>query len=75
MNFPIYRKYDNDKSFFKITSSEHFLELKITGSQKEEFEFKVNIHPDRIFIQDMIAMENRHWVESSAEEFEQIRSR
>jgi hypothetical protein len=75
MNFPIYRKYYNDKSFFKINSSKHFLELKITGSQKEEFEFKAKIHPDRVFIQDMIAMENGHWVESSAEEFEQIRSR
>lgn len=75
LNFPIYRKYDNDKSFFRIDSVEHFIELKLTGKLKEKFEFKAKIHPDRVFIQDMISMENGHWVESTKEEFEEVKSR
>lgn len=74
-NFPIFRKYDNDKSFFKIESADRFVELKLTGSRVEEFVFEAKIHPDRVFIQDMIAMENGHWVESNKAEFEDIKSR
>jgi hypothetical protein len=70
LNFPLFRKYPNNKSFFKITDEDRFEELKRTGPLKDHFEFKAKIHPDRVFIQDMIEMTNGFWVESSAEEWE-----
>jgi len=75
MNFPVYRKYPNDKSYFRITSKDRFDELKVTGSLIELYLFEAKIHPDRMFISDMMAMENGHWVESSASEFEALFAR
>lgn len=75
MEFPIYRKYSNHRSFFRIDSMDSFLEIKLTGSKKEEHQFEAKIHPDRVFIQDMIAKSNGYWEESSEDEFENLRSR
>jgi len=74
MKFPVFRKYSNNKSFFRIDSMDTFLEIKLTGSKKEEHGFEAKIHPDRVFIQDMIAMTNGYWEESTEEEFETFRS-
>ena len=73
MSYPVYRKYPNHKSFFKITSAEHFEEIKLTGALAEMHVFKANIHPDRLFIQDMIDMREGHWEQSSEQEFEQMK--
>ena len=70
MEFPIYRKYPNHKSFFKITSDNRFEELKITGKKVDHHEFVASIFPDMQLIQDMIAMVGGYWELSSAEEFE-----
>ncbi len=75
MEYPVYRKYPNDKSFFKINSESHFDELKLTGDKAEIHHFEAKIHPDRVFIQDMIAMENEHWTASTAKEFEEVLQR
>lgn len=72
MNFPLYRKYPNNKSFFKIVDSDHFQEIKLTGKLSELHQFEAKILPDRNFIQDMIAMENEFWIESDAQEFEKM---
>lgn len=72
MNFPVYRKYPNNKSFFKIVDADRFQEIKITGKLVELHHFEAKILPDRNFIQDMIAMDNAFWVQSSAEEFDDV---
>lgn len=72
MEFPVYRKYANNKSYFKITSETRFDELKVTGKLIERYPFEAKIYPDRVFIQDMLAMENDHWIESSEKEFEEL---
>lgn len=69
MTFPIYRKYPNNKSFFKITSTARFEEVKLTGPRAELHIFEAKIFPDRQFIQDMIDMQGGFWVESSEKEF------
>ena len=75
MTFPIYRKYPNNKSFFRIASAERFEEVKITGSRAERHVFEAKIFPDRQFIQDMIDMRGGFWVESSEAEFAEERKR
>lgn len=70
MQFPVYRKYINGMSLFKITSYERFQEIKTTGSKTDLHYFQAKIHPDRMLIKDMLEMKDGHWIESSAEEFE-----
>ena len=70
MDFPIYRKYSNNKSFFKIVDTDHFEEIKVTGRLFEIHQFEAKILPDRNFIQDMISMDDDYWVDSTSEEFQ-----
>ena len=69
MQFPVYRKYPNNLSFFKIVDDRHFIEVKLTGRRAEVHPIEAMILPDMNFIQDMLKMEGGHWMESSAEEF------
>jgi hypothetical protein len=71
MEFPQYRKYPNDKSFFRIESPEAFTELKRMGSKHYSIHHqRAEIHPDRMYIMDMLQMQDAHWVISTQSEFE-----
>ncbi|MEX2595621.1 MAG: hypothetical protein WEC59_01735 [Salibacteraceae bacterium] len=70
LEFPVYRKYPNEKSFFKIIDESHFIEIKLTGKQPEVHHFEAKILPDRNFIQDMLNMHGGYWVICTSEEFE-----
>ncbi len=71
-DFPIYRKYEGDFSFFKITAPNHFIELKRLADLVTKYEVKAKILPDFQFINDMIEKHNNHWIESSETEFNEI---
>lgn len=71
MNFPVYRKYKNDKSFFKISSFREFEELKIWGSKYSIHSIKADILPDRNFIHDMLNNINQYWEEIEAPEYQE----
>lgn len=53
-------------------SKSKFIELKITGSLIERFEFEAKILPDRNFIQDMLNLEKGFWESIDAEEWEEV---
>lgn len=67
--FPVYRKYPNNKSFFRILDNELFEEIKFTGKRVDFFQLKATQLPERNLVQDMINAEGGHWVESSAQEW------
>ena len=71
MKFPVYRKYPNGLSFFKVMDDRHFMEVKLTGKFAAVHHFEAKILPDMNFIQDMLSLAGGHWEESSAEEFQQ----
>lgn len=75
MNFPVFRKYPQGQSYFKIESVYKFIEIKLWGNRKEEHGFEAKILPDRVLIQDMIDMKDGHWTACSEEEFEAVKSR
>ncbi len=56
-NYPLYRKYADGKTFFKITSGSSFDELKILGIYYSIHSFEAKILPDRNFIFDLISCE------------------
>jgi hypothetical protein len=70
MEFPLFRKYSHDRTFFKINSPNDFEELTIIGTWYIYRHFEVKIFSDRVFIQDMIVNDKNHWIESSDEEFQ-----
>jgi len=71
--FPQYRKYPNNKSFFKVLSSEAFEEINVIGKKFFLTKVEAKILPDRNFIADMIeASEN--WVKIEESEYEDILS-
>ncbi|MEM9022172.1 MAG: hypothetical protein AAGB22_00425 [Bacteroidota bacterium] len=73
--FPIYRKYTNNKSYFKIHSPEAFDELQLLGKRCTVHHFEAKIHPDRMYIQDMIANTQGNWEAITAAEYEAVLER
>jgi len=71
MEFPQYRKYPNNKSYFKVLSANSFEEIQILGKSKLKTRFEAKIHPDRVLIQDMLGAEE-NWQVITAEEYEGI---
>lgn len=73
IRFPLYRKYKNEASYFKVLSAEEFHEIKKTPRGWISFDIKASILPDRNYIYDMIHDLGEYWVEISKEEYERIR--
>ena len=70
--FPLYRKYMNNKVFFKIISLQIFDELSVTSSGVSLQIITANIHPDRVRIQDMIDNRGGYWLKSSENEWNKV---
>lgn len=66
--FPQYRKYPNNKSFFKVLSNDSFEEVQIIGSKYFLTKVVAKILPDRNLIADMIEA-TAHWVEIDEGEY------
>lgn len=69
-NFPLYRKYAHDKTFFRINSKENFDELTIIGSFYIYRNQQAQIFPEFTMIIDMIENSNNNWIDISEQEFE-----
>jgi hypothetical protein len=69
IKYPQFRKYNNNKAFFKIISSTAWEEIQIVGSKHILHQFKVNIMPDRNFIYDMTFDYKNNWTAIEEEEY------
>jgi hypothetical protein len=69
--FPIYRKYSNEKSYFKVISESEFEEIQVLGKSCSIHQFEAKILPDRNYVQDLIANDKGHWIEIEANEYEE----
>lgn len=63
--FPVYRKYSNNKSYFKVFDNTSFEEIQVLGKNYWVHKFDAKILPDRYFIKDLIEMEGGRWEEIS----------
>jgi hypothetical protein len=70
--FPEYRKYPNNKHFFRIISLTEFEEISIMGTHYSIHHKIASILPDRNFILDMLNYHEGHFMESSEGEYEAI---
>jgi hypothetical protein len=53
-SFPQFRKYANNRNFFKISSAQDFEEISFIGSKKIVRQHKAMILPDRNLVQDLL---------------------
>lgn len=72
MDYPIFRKYDNNRSFFKVVSATEFIEIQVMGATYFKYEMKAKILPDFHLINDMISLHNGHWISSTEIEFTKV---
>lgn len=54
INFPVYRKYKNNKSYFKIINLRLFEEIQIMGSKKKIQLIEAKMYPEICFINDLL---------------------
>ena len=73
ITYPQYRKYSNNKSYFKIISSDEFEEIQLFGTKKSIHLFKAKILPDRNFIYDMTFDYEKSWQKIEKEEYDQVK--
>ncbi|CAG0989196.1 MAG: hypothetical protein HND27_03030 [Bacteroidetes bacterium] len=71
-SFPQYRKYKNNKSYFKILSEQEFYEIQLQRNQKNIYHVKVKILPDRNYLQDMLHNYTEYWDKCDKNEIEFI---
>jgi hypothetical protein len=71
--YPQYRKYKNEKGYFKIISADEWEEIQIIGSKIVVSSFKVNIFPDRIFINDLTFDYENNWALIKEAEYEKVK--
>ncbi len=52
--YPIYRKLNNNRSFYKISSDRIFEEIQRIGTRKVHYVHEAKQYPEILFIQDLI---------------------
>ncbi len=73
INFPVYRKYKNNKSYFKIIQSNRFEEVQIIGSKKIVKQTEAKQYPEMVFIQDLLFNYSEMALEIGEEEYLKIK--
>ena len=70
MKFPLYRKYFNELSFFKIISEKEFEEKQKIGSLVHKHHVIASQFPEMLRIKDMAACKDGIWKEMSKTEYD-----
>lgn len=68
--FPQYRKYSNNRSWFKILDESSFEELIISGKNYNVKSFKVLTFVDRNMMMDMLADNGKNWMVITGADYE-----
>ncbi|CAG5085253.1 hypothetical protein [Parvicella tangerina] len=72
-NFPVYRKYTNKNTFFKILSENEFEEISQLGNQLVSYHVIAHQYPEQLRIMDMIGCKDDIWCEISKDEYEKTK--
>lgn len=70
--FPKFRKYTNNKSFFKIESDVNWSEIQIVGNKKMLHHFIAHQYPEKLFLQSLINFDGEGIKDSNETEFENL---
>jgi hypothetical protein len=73
MKFPVYRKYKNNKSYFKIINPTQFEEVQVIGSRKIIKLTEARLFPEKMFVKDLVMNYKEMAEEITEEEYEGIK--
>ncbi|MFM7472695.1 MAG: hypothetical protein ACKO00_02110 [Crocinitomicaceae bacterium] len=71
MEFPVYRKINNCKSYYKVFSNLEFIEIQIIGKIYFKNHFKISQYPDKLFLMDVISGKHPYEI-ATQEEVERL---
>jgi len=54
IKFPVYRRYRNGRSYFKILNELAFEEVQIIGSRRIIKEITAQQYPEKLFVKDLL---------------------
>ncbi|MBA2610479.1 MAG: hypothetical protein H0U95_00815 [Bacteroidetes bacterium] len=74
INFPVYRKYKNNKSYFKIIQPNLFEEIQLIGNKKTIKQIEAKQYPEMLFIRDLVFNYSEMAEKISEAEFLKIRN-
>ncbi len=69
MNFPQYRKYPNNKAYFKILSEIEFEEISYIGNKQLVQKVVATTYAERLYIADMLSNSNNYYLMSNESEY------
>jgi len=69
MNFPLYRKYPDNKTFFKIISEKEFEEISYIGNKQLVQKVEAITYAERLYISDMLENKQGYYEVISEEEY------
>ncbi len=69
VTYPQYRKYPNNRAYFKILSETEWEEIQVIGSKCLLHKFSVKIMPDRNYIYDMTFDYENNWEQIEEQEY------
>lgn len=74
-NYPLYRKYAHERTYFKVLSDTEWEEIHIMGSNYSIHQFKVTILPERNYIYDLTHDYHNNWIAIDANEYEPLKEK
>ena len=54
IQFPVYRKYKNNKSYFKIINAHEFEQIQVVGAKKIVSHTQAKLFPEKSFVHNLI---------------------
>ncbi|MFN4123420.1 MAG: hypothetical protein ACK4GL_08985 [Flavobacteriales bacterium] len=71
-DFPLFRKTNNGKSFYKITAKDQLIELQIIGTSFLLHHLKAELYPEKLFIHELIDNSEQRYLVIDETEFESM---
>ncbi|MBX3163381.1 MAG: hypothetical protein KF900_02785 [Bacteroidetes bacterium] len=72
IQFPVYRKYKNNKSYFKIINPKLFEQIQIVGTKKIISQTEAKLFPEMSFVRDLVFNYEEMAVEIDEGEYEGV---
>lgn len=70
--FPQYRKYTNERSYFKIVSANHCVEIQLIGKKYAVYELQAKQFPEKQFIAGLLTADSVMVNVISEEEYNEL---
>jgi hypothetical protein len=75
ITYPQYRKYEHERTYFKIISNDEWEEIQVMGNKYSLHQFRASILPDRNYIYDLTFEYEKNWLLIEEKEYEEVKKK